>query len=242
MPEEMKRRLIIKEKNIKDLPKEQRPYEKFLTHGASTLSDAELLAIILRTGTLGASSIDLSEAVLNRHESFQGLMGMQHLSMKQLMDIKGIGQVKAVQIKCIGELSRRMAKTIAKERLSFSHPATIASYYMEDMRHQEQELLLCVMLDTKNSFLGDVMISKGTVNASLISPREIFLHALAHHAVNIILLHNHPSGNPTPSDEDVKVTEQISLAGDLIGIKLLDHIIIGDQKYISLREENLVSI
>ena len=231
---------MIKEKNIKDLPQEERPYEKFLTNGADALSDAELLAIILRTGTLGTSSIVLAKAVLNRHESFAGLIGLQHLSMKQLMDIKGVGQVKAVQLKCIGELSRRMAKTIAKERLSFGHPATIASYYMEDMRHQEQEVLMGIMLDTKNSFLGDVLISKGTVNASLISAREIFLHALSHQAVNIILLHNHPSGNPAPSSEDIQVTKQISLAGDLLGIKLLDHIIIGDQKYISFCEENLM--
>ena len=235
-------RLTIKEKNIKDLPQEQRPYEKFMSSGAIALSDAELLAIILRTGTFGTSSIALADAVLNQHESFQGLVGLQHLSLQQLMDIKGIGQVKAVQIKCIGELSRRIAKTIAKERLSFGHPATIASYYMEDMRHQEQELLLAIMLDTKNSFLGDVIISKGTVNTSLISAREIFLQALAYQAVNIILLHNHPSGNPTPSDEDIQVTKQISLAGDLMGIKLLDHIIIGDHQYISFREENLIAM
>ena len=208
--------------------------------GPIVLSDAELLAIILRTGTLGTSSVALAGEVLSRHESFPGLIGLQHLSMKQLMDIKGVGQVKAVQLKCIGELSRRMAKTIASERLNFGHPSTIASYYMEDMRHQEQEVLLGIMLDTKNSFLGDVIISKGTVNASLISAREIFLHALEHKAVNIILMHNHPSGNPTPSSEDIKVTKQISSAGELVGIKLLDHIIIGDQKYISFCEENLM--
>jgi len=236
----MKRRLIIKEKNIKDLPKEQRPYEKFLLSGANALSDAELLAIILRTGTFGTSSITLADEVLDCHDGFKGLIGLQHLSMKQLRDIKGIGEVKSIQIKCIGELSRRIAKAIAKERLSFTHPATIASYYMEDMRHQEQEILLGVMLDTKNSFLGDVELSKGTVNTSLISAREIFLQALSHQAVNIILVHNHPSGDPTPSAEDIKVTKQISNAGELVGIKLLDHIIIGDQKYISFNEEHLL--
>jgi len=233
---------MITKKIIKDLPVAERPYERFLTSGAHTLSDAELLAIILRTGTHGASSLVLAEEVLRRHEGFNGLIGLQHLSMKQLMDIKGVGQVKAVQLKCIGELSRRMTKTAAYERLNFGHPTTIATYYMEDMRHQEQEVLLGIMLDTKNSFLGDVEISKGTVNASLISPREIFLHALAHKSVNIILLHNHPSGDPTPSSEDIKVTKQIRLAGDLIGIKLLDHIIIGDQKYISFCEEGLMPI
>ena len=165
---------------------------------------------------------------------------MTHLKVEQLTKIKGIGSVKAVQIKCIAELSRRIAKSIASERLSFQHPQTIASYYMEDMRHQEQEMLICIMLNTKNSFLGDVMISKGTVNASLISAREIFLSALSFQAVNIILLHNHPSGNPAPSDEDIMVTRQIKEAGDLLGIQLLDHIIIGDQQYISFCEENLL--
>ena len=231
---------MIKEKCIKDLPACDRPYEKFLAGGATMLSDAELLAIILRTGTRGASSVALAKMVLNRHERFTGLIGLQHLSMKQLMDIKGVGQVKAVQLKCIGELSRRIAKSDAGKRLNFGHPATIASYYMEDMRHREQEVLMGIMLDTKNSFLGDVVISKGTVNASLISAREIFLHALSHQAVNIILIHNHPSGNPTPSNEDIKVTKQISAAGELVGIRLIDHIIIGDQKYISFREENLL--
>ena len=238
----MKRRLMTKERNIKELPLSERPYEKFLQNGVTALNDSELLAIILRTGTRGISSITLSKEVLNFHNSYQGLIGLQHLSVEQLKTIKGIGMVKAVQLKCIGELSRRIAKSMAQEQLSFNHPQTIASYYMEDMRHLEQEVLTCIMLDTKNSFLGDIMISKGTVNASLVSAREIFLNALKHQAVNIILLHNHPSGNPYPSDEDINVTKQIQAAGDLIGIKLLDHIIIGDQKYVSFCEDHILPL
>ena len=238
----MKRRLMTKERNIKELPLSERPYEKFLQNGVTALNDSELLAIILRTGTRGISSITLSKEVLNFHNSYQGLIGLQHLSVEQLKTIKGIGMVKAVQLKCIGELSRRMTKAMAQEQLSFNHPQTIASYYMEDMRHLEQEVLTCIMLDTKNSFLGDIMISKGTVNASLVSAREIFLNALKHQAVNIILLHNHPSGNPYPSDEDINVTKQIQAAGDLIGIKLLDHIIIGDQKYVSFCEDHILPL
>lgn len=231
-----------KEAKIKALPPEQRPYEKFSSKGAAALCDAELLAIILRTGPRGSSSLSLSEDVLYTHKIHQGLEGLLHLSTEELMQIKGIGQVKAVQIKCLGELSRRIAKTIATKRLSFTNPETIANYYMEDMRHLEQEVLLCLMLDTKNSFLGDIMISKGTVNTSLISAREIFLHAFKFHAVNIILLHNHPSGNPTPSTADIKVTRQIQQAGELLGIKLLDHIIIGDQKYTSFCEKNILQL
>ena len=233
---------MIEVRNIKELPKELRPYERFLAKGALALSDLELLAIILRTGTLGSNALALAEEVLKFHKGYQGLEGLLHLSFTQLMEIKGIGQVKAAQLKCIAELSRRIAKTIAQKRLSFKHPQTIASYYMEDMRHREQEVLLCVMLDTQNSFLGEVEISKGTVNASLISAREIFLSALRHQAVNIVLLHNHPSGNPAPSDEDIEVTKNIRSAGDLLGIKLLDHIIIGNQKYISFCEEGILSL
>jgi DNA repair protein radc len=233
---------MTKERNIKELPLSERPYEKFLQNGVTALNDSELLAIILRTGTRGISSITLSKEVLNFHNSYQGLIGLLHLSVEQLKTIKGIGMVKAVQLKCIGELSRRIAKTMAQEQLSFNHPQTIASYYMEDMRHLEQEVLTCIMLDTKNSFLGDIMISKGTVNASLVSAREIFLNALKYQAVNIILLHNHPSGNPYPSDEDINVTKQIQAAGDLIGIKLLDHIIIGDQKYVSFCEDHILPL
>lgn len=229
-----------KDHNIKALPQNLQPDEKFLAAGPLHLSDSELLAIILRTGTKGLSSVALSDHILNLPGSYQGLLGLHHLSLEQLMQLKGIGKVKALQIKCIGELSRRIAKSAAGRKLDFRNPQSIASYYMEDLRHQEQEMLLCIMLDTKNAFLGDDMISKGTVNASLISPREIFLSALRYHAVNIIIIHNHPSGNPEPSVEDIQITKRIQSAGELIGIQLLDHIIIGDQKYISFCEENLL--
>ena len=240
MSEERIRRLMKITESMKQLPKEQRPYEKFQINGPEQLSDSELLAIILRTGTQGVSSLALAGHILNFSESYEGLLGLQHLSIKDLMKLKGIGKVKAIQIKCIGELSRRIAKSAAGKKLDFKNPKTIASYYMEDLRHQEQEMLLLIMLDTKNAFLGDVMISKGTVNASLISPREIFLTALQFHAVNIILIHNHPSGNPHPSNEDVQVTKRVQSAGEMLGIHLLDHIVIGDQSYVSLWQEELL--
>ena len=148
--------------------------------------------------------------------------------------------MKAIQVKCIGELSRRIAKGAFGPFLDFKNPDTIADYYMEDLRHQEQEVLMCIMLDTKNHFLGDVQISKGTVNASLISPREIFLSALQFHAVHVILVHNHPSGNPLPSGEDIRITRRIQNAGELLGIYLLDHIIIGDRRHISLCQEGMI--
>ena len=155
------------------------------------------------------------------------------------MEIKGIGQVKAVQIKCIGELSKRIASVSARHLLDIEHPETIAAYYMEQMRHQEQERMLCMMLNGKNQLLGEEEISRGTVNSAIVSPRDLILAAFRYHAVYIILVHNHPSGNPTPSEEDIRLTQRVQGACSLVDIPLLDHIVIGDQRYVSLREQGL---
>ncbi|KAB1440205.1 MAG: DNA repair protein RadC [Candidatus Galacturonibacter soehngenii] len=224
---------------MKQIPKQEQPYEKFSQFGPESLSDAELLAIIIRTGTKEEKSIDLAKRILNI-SSDEGLLAITRLSLKDLQQIKGIGKVKAVQIKCIAEFSRRIAKTTARRRLCMNNPRTIADYYMEDLRFVNQEVTLLVMVDTKNQFLSDKVISKGTVNASLISPREIFLESLNNQAVYIILIHNHPSGDPTPSREDILATKRIKEAGMLIGIMLLDHIIIGDKRYISMKEQGIL--
>lgn len=226
-------------KTIKQMPEQDRPYEKCVRLGAESLTDAELLAVLLRTGTRGCPSVELAEAVLSLSKDKEGLLGLHQLSLPQLRSVKGIGNVKAVQIKCIGELSKRIAKETAKKGLSYNHPQTIAEYYMEQLRHEEQEQLVCMMLDTKNHLLGEEMIFKGTVNNSLVSPREIYLSAMSYHAVGIILVHNHPSGDPSPSRADLDFTERIRDAGELLGIPLLDHIIIGDCKYLSFREQGI---
>lgn len=225
---------------MKQMPKQEQPYEKFSQFGPESLSDAELLAIIIRTGTKEEKSIDLAKKILNISNSDEGILAITRLSLKDLQQIKGIGKVKAVQIKCIAELSRRIAKTTARRRLCMNNPRTIADYYMEDLRFVNQEVTLLIMVDTKNQFLSDKVISKGTVNASLISPREIFLESLNNQAVYIILIHNHPSGDPTPSKEDILATKRIKEAGMLIGIMLLDHIIIGDKRYISMKEQGIL--
>ena len=134
-----------------------------------------------------------------------------------------------------------MAAAAARPQLSFNNPVTIARYYMEHLRHEEQEVLLVMMLDGRNHLLGEQMISRGTVGATLVTPREVFIEALKFHAVGLILVHNHPSGDPTPSECDMDITERISRAGELLGVKLLDHIVIGDQKYISFREQGMLS-
>ena len=214
------------------------PYEKCLEHGAAVLDNAELLAAIIRTGTNGLSSTQLAEKILENAGSLNGLYDM---SVADLMQIKGVGKAKAVQICCILELSRRIAKQKARERLDFSNAETIADYYMEDMRHLEKEHLVLVMLDNRCRLIKDKVLSVGTSTGSMVSIREIFKEALDNRAASVVLLHNHPSGNPSPSREDMKVTRSVLEAGKIIGIELLDHIVIGDNRYISLRESGYLS-
>ena len=226
---------------IMEMPDYQRPYEKCLREGEQSLSDRELLAVILRCGVQGSSSLTLADKILNlsKQTGYSGLLGLFHISMQELMKIHGIGKVKAIQLKCIGELSKRMATAAAKPELSFHHPVTIAKYYMERLRHEEQELLYCMMLDGHNHLSGEQLLSRGTVNATLITPREVFVEAVKYRAVNLILVHNHPGGDPSPSQADLDVTERIYHCGELLGIHLLDHIIIGDHRYVSFREKGI---
>lgn len=225
---------------VKDLPLGERPYEKCEQFGAGILSDAELLAVILRTGTKNLRSIDLAYHILNYSEIHPGLTCLNYLSLEDLKKIKGIGRVKAIELTCLAELTKRMAKGFRKESLKLITPQSVADYYMQDMRHLTREQVMLLLLDSKNKIIKDMIISSGTVNTSIMPIREIFIHALKFEAVNIILLHNHPSGDPTPSSEDIRVSKRMTEAGNLIGISLMDHIIIGDNRYISLKEQGLL--
>ena len=227
-------------KRITDMAPTERPYEKFLTYGSRALTDAELLAIIIRTGTQGMCSLDIAEKVLHLKEPDQGILGIHHSTLEQLMAVQGVGKVKAIQLKCIAELARRFAKAQAYGGLSFNEPKTIAEYYMEDFRHEEKEKCVVLMLDSKCTLLKESHISTGTVNASLMSPREIFKDALGCNAVSIIVMHNHPSGDPKPSNEDIVLTKRIKACGDLLGVPMVDHIIMGDHCYASLKELGLL--
>lgn len=222
---------------MNEIREEERPYEKCLKHGPGNLTNTELLAILLRTGTKGMNALELARTLLMSSDS---ILAIHQLTLQKLLKIKGIGKVKAIQILCLSELARRLAKASAKEGLLFSKPSSIAEYYMEDMRHQKQEYMKLLMLNTKGKLIGESDISKGTVNASLVSPRELFIEALEYGAVSIILLHNHPSGDPTPSQNDFSITKQVKEAGELIGIELWDHIIIGNNCYFSFAEEQMI--
>ena len=214
---------------MKEIPSADRPYEKCEKLGAGALSDTELLAVLLRTGTRGENALELASRILY-HNGESGILGIHQFSIERLKKIHGVGRVKAVQLSCISELAKRLSKASAGELLSFENPDSIARYYMEDL----------LMLNSKSKLIGETNISKGTVNASLITPRELFIEALQKNAVFVIILHNHPSGEPTPSREDRLITRRIQDAGALIGIELLDHIIIGNNCYVSFREEGML--
>jgi len=225
---------------IADMAESEKPCEKILSMGAEVMSDAELLSIILRTGTDRISVIGLAQQILNLHPVYKGVHGLNYLSYHDLKSVRGVGKVKAAQIMALAELSRRMNSESFKPKMTFNSPASIADYFMEKVRYLTRERVYVLFLSTNNSILREMVLSEGSVNQSIMSPRELFCEALRCDAVSIILMHNHPSGNPEPSTADVMITSKISKLGDELGIALLDHIIIGDKSYVSMRERDLL--
>ena len=226
----------MKKLMIKDMLISDRPRERAIKYGISSLSNEELVSIILKSGTKNYSVKDLSNDLLSKVKSISEL---KNFTVSSLSKISGIGKVKAIEIKAVGELSRRISKSSVPITKDLSSPELIASRYMEDLRHLEIEHLIMVMLNTKYKFIGDCTLSKGTVNFSVASPREAYIEALKNGAVYICLIHNHPSGDPTPSREDIKITKRMADAGKLIGITLIDHIIIGDNIFFSMKQKQL---
>ncbi|MBO4872383.1 MAG: DNA repair protein RadC [Lachnospiraceae bacterium] len=226
---------------MKSLPPSERPYEKCQKSGPAVLSDAELLAVILRTGTREKTSVGVAASLLEAYGSRAGLSCVMTLSRRELEKIPGIGPVKAVELLAVAELCRRITRSRNRPGVSLRDPSSIAAYFMEDMCYLPQEEMRVAMFDTRNRLLHEKTLSMGTVNASLASPRELFLEALRYGAVYLVLLHNHPSGDPTPSEADIRMTDRMAQAGDLLHIPLMDHIIIGDHSYTSMREEGLLT-
>ena len=224
---------------IKNLPQDSRPDEKLETYGEISLSDAELLAIIIRNGFQGYNSVRLAEDIIQCGGN-NGLIGLCTVSLEELIKLKGVGRVKALQVKAIAELARRISKNTAKTAMIMNKPETVANYFMEDLRHKDKECFMMLSLDGKGALIKESTVSIGTVNSSLASPREVYLEAVKNGAVSIILVHNHPSGNPNPSKNDLIVTRKMKDAGQLLGITLIDHIIIGDNSYVSLSEEKMM--
>ena len=203
-------------------------------------ADAELLAVILRSGTKDKTAVELAREILEMHPYYKGILGIFHLSMEELKKLSGIGPAKAVQILAIGELSKRLAAARVEDKLSFHSPQSIAEYYMEKMRHLNREEMILICFNGKNKVIKELRVSVGTVNQTVASPRELFLEALRCEAVSVIMVHNHPSGDPTPSRQDVLTTKRMQEIGDFLGIPLSDHLIIGDGSYVSFREEQMM--
>lgn len=226
--------------NVKviDMPEEERPVEKLLINGPESLNNAELIAVILRTGTKEENIISLSNRIISE---LDGLEGLLDAGIEQITKIKGIKNKKASQILAVGELVKRISKlAIIKERNKISSPNDIARILMKDMIFLKQEVLKLVMLDTKNNIIGIKDIFIGSVNSSIVHPREIFKEAIKRSSTSIIVCHNHPSGDPTPSKEDINITIRLKECSKIIGIDLLDHLIVGKDKYVSLKEKGII--
>jgi DNA repair protein RadC len=219
---------------IKDVPKSERPRERMLREGPQSLSNQDLIALLLGSGTKSESVIQLSARVI---QHFNGLKMLKEASVKELMNIHGIGEAKAVQLRAALELGKRIQQFPAEDRYVVRSPEDVSLYMMDEMRHLQQEHFVCLYLNTKNQVIHKQTIFIGSLNASIVHPREVFKEAFRYSAASIVCLHNHPSGDPGPSREDIDVTKRLSECGKMLGIELLDHVIIGDNRFCSLKEK-----
>jgi len=225
---------------IKALPVEERPREKLQQRGAEALSDAELVAIFLRTGRRGHTAIDIARELLARHP----LHALVSAPLEELVKINGIGLTKAIQLKAAFEVAKRLAQP--RPHQPVHDPATAAGLVREKMRDLDREEFRVVLLNTKNLLIRVADVSRGSLNASIVEPREVFKDAIAASAASVILVHNHPSGDPTPSSEDIAITKRLVKAGELLNISVHDHVILGHPTtgrvtdYVSLKELGLM--
>ncbi|MBM7606942.1 DNA repair protein RadC [Lysinibacillus composti] len=224
----------IPELMIRDVHIEDRPRERLIRQGAQSLSNQELIAILLRTGTKQESVLTLANRVLNY---FEKLHELKHATLEEIISIKGIGEAKAVQLLAAIELGRRLSQKQVDSRYTIRSPKDAADYLIPEMSSLRQEHFVVLFLNVKNQILHKQTIFIGSLNSSIVHPREIFREAVKRSAASIICAHNHPSGVPTPSPEDIEVTKRLLEAGFIIGIELIDHVIIGDHQFISLKEK-----
>ncbi|KZE40005.1 hypothetical protein AV656_01630 [Bhargavaea cecembensis] len=222
---------------ISELHIADRPRERLIHQGAESLSNQELIAILLRSGTRQESVLQLSNRVL---AFFDRIQDMQHATLEEMTSVKGIGEAKAVQLLAAVELGKRLTRKQSTERYVIRSPEDAAAYLMPDMSNLNQEHFVVLFLNVKNEVLHSRTIFIGSLNSSIVHPREVFREAVKRSAASIICAHNHPSGNPAPSPEDIEVTKRLAEAGKIVGIDLLDHIIIGDHKFLSLKEGDFI--
>lgn len=228
-------------KSIKNWPEDERPRERLLRFGAGGLSTAQLLAVILRTGGEKKSALELGRELL---EHFDGLKEIENISQAEMKEIKGMGAAKLAQIKAALELGRRLMSEGSKDgsgRPSFKNSRDVFNYYRPKFYGLKKERFLCAMLDTKNKVFKETIVSDGTLTSSLVHPREVFRSAIKEASASVLFVHNHPSGDPTPSKDDIAVTERLLETGKIIGIEVLDHVIISDNRYMSLFEKGYIN-
>jgi len=229
---------LKKDAMMKELPLEERPREKLIQFGSGALSNAELLAILIGTGTRDASAIMLANRILSLEEK-----GISYLTVclpEELSSIPGMGMAKSCQIIAAIELGKRIATKPKEKRVNIKSPNEVASLFLEEMRYLKKEYFKVLLLNTKNEIITIENISVGSLNSSLVHPREVFCNAVKKNACSMIAVHNHPSGNPEPSQTDIDITRRLVEAGEILGIKVLDHLIIGDGIYVSLKEKLLM--
>ncbi|NIV04026.1 DNA repair protein RadC [Candidatus Saccharibacteria bacterium] len=222
---------------ITDWPEGERPREKLMQLGPARLSDSELLAILLRTGTKTQTAVDLAKTIVTRYGNLQDLSEMEY---QEFFRLKGIGPVKAVTLIAAFEVARRIASLPLKQKLKVTDPKVVYNRYEPLMSHLKKELFTILILNSANVLLRDVQISEGTLNSSLVHPREVFRSAILESAASIVLLHNHPSGEVEPSREDKNITQRLVEAGKMLDMPVLDHIIIGHKNYFSFRQAGLI--
>ena len=218
-------------------PKNERPRERLLQHGPQHLTEAELLGILLGKGTRKKTAVDIARELLDQYESLQKLFSR---SPSELTTVKGIGSAKAAILSAAFELVRRVQSQKISDRASFKRSSDVANHYLPLMRDLRKEVFKVLLLNRANRLIKEVFISEGTLDASIVHPRDVFKEALLEPAAGVILIHNHPSGNPSPSDEDLRITKQLVDAGRLLGIKVYDHIILAGESYRSLADEGLI--
>jgi DNA repair protein RadC len=222
---------------ITDWPEGERPREKLMKYGADSLSDAELLAILIRSGTGKITAVDLAKKIL---KDFRSLDGMVSKTVADFKIFKGVGNTKAISLIAAFEIGRRAAVAKEKEKIKIISPIDVANLFLPLMRDLQQEVFKVLLLDSANHLINEVEITKGTLNSSLVHPREVFKAAIAEPAAAIILLHNHPSGNPEPSSEDIQITRQLVEASKIIGIPVHDHIILAGNSFTSFAEKGIL--
>lgn len=224
---------------VRELPVDERPRERLLALGPGFLSNVELLAIVLRNGSREKSALQVAQEILGMHRE-DGVSALARMSAGELMGIRGIGSAKAAEIMAAVELGKRLSSSAVRQRAVVTCPEDAADYAMPRFRYEDRENFAVILLNVKNHILSMPVISVGSLTASVVHPREVFKVAIQQTAASIILVHNHPSGDPTPSKEDIEITARLVQVGRVMDIPVLDHIILGNDNYISLKEKGVI--